>query len=480
MKPRWINTLRMKFAVIAALVMGLFSAAWGHHLVGAERAHLMAGLQGNGRVILASLKAPIINTMLLQELGIVPDGLDNFVDEIVSTPDLPAVYAFITDADGNVLAHNVYDQLGSVKSDPLTRAVLRGETFVSTVIKDRNGNDTVLDLGLPLKVGGKRWGALRVGLSMLPMQRQFASFQKEALLFSVLLFLGGTAVFFVVGITMSRPLERLALAMTDVKTGSLHPVQPGKRKDEIGVLESAFYDMVARLKAGEEERQRTLSSLIQFEKMATLGRIVAGVSHEIYNPLGALSACLFTMEAKVPPQLRSCTDIFREGINRIEGIVSQLLDFSRVCELELAPASSQEFMAEAVKFARMALKRDRILLHATDDFPPAVIRMDKGKLHQAVLNLVVNAADASPPDGVVTLAARGEGGWYILEVTDQGEGIEEDKKQLIFDIFYTTKPQGEGTGIGLAVTKSIVELHGGTISFESRPGETTFVIRIPV
>src|SRR6266545_950968 len=218
--PSFLFSLRSKFALIAALIVAFFSIAWGSHVVREEKAHLLHNLESSGRMLVSSLKAPIINTMILQEMGMVPGALDNFVEEIVASRDLPTVYAYITDAHGKVLAHSIYEEFGKLHDDPLTREALAGEGFKSRILKDKRGGNAILDLAMPLRVSGKCWGALRVGLSMVPMQREFAAFRRNSLIFSVLLFLSGTVIFYMVGLSMSRPLERLSRAMMHIDLGA--------------------------------------------------------------------------------------------------------------------------------------------------------------------------------------------------------------------------------------------------------------------
>lgn len=479
--PQFLFRLRSKFALIAALVVALFSVVWVSHVVREEKTHLMKNLEGDGRMVLSSLKAPIINTMILQELGIVPGGLDNIVEEIVANRDLPTVYAYITDADGKVLAHNIYEEFGKRRDDPLTRAALAGEGFLSRVAKDNRGENTILDLAMPLRISGKSWGALRVGLSMVPMQRQFLAFKRNALIFSLLLFLAGMGIFYIVGLSMSRPLERLSRTMSNIGLGAFEADPLPSRRDEIGQLEESFHDMLVRLKRSEQERQNALNYVIQNEKMATIGKIVAGVAHEVNNPLAAISACIYNTEGKIPPESRNCLEILKGGILRIETIVQQLSDFSRVGTLELQHVPSDVFFREAEAFAVMALKERNVRFVATDEcLPPAVLHIDKGKMHQVLLNLLLNAADASPDAGSIKLHARKDDGSYVLAVRDHGAGIPAEDQEQIFDIFFTTKSAGAGSGIGLAVCKSIVDIHRGSIKVDSRPGETTFTVMIPI
>jgi len=125
-------------------------------------------------------------------------------------------------------------------------------------------------------------------------------------------------------------------------------------------------------------------------------------------------------------------------------------------------------------------KRPDIRLTGTNTCPQTTMNIDKGKLHQVILNLILNAAKASPKDGAIELLAYYSEGFYCLAVRDYGSGISPVVKDKVFEIFYTTGLAGEGSGIGLAVCKSIVELHKGKIMFNSRPGETTFVVKIPL
>ncbi|MBI1921451.1 MAG: HAMP domain-containing protein [Geobacter sp.] len=483
MKAPLIFSLKTKFILIAAIIVALSSIMWGSWVWHNEKRHLFEKLEGDGKLLLTALKAPIINAMTYEEIGVIDDVdmLDNFVEEIVGSHQLPTTYAFIIDRDGKVLAHNDYGEFGKTYRDPLTLAALTGDDFMSKVAPEGRENGPVLDLALPLKVSGERWGALRVGLSMAPLERQLASLRVQVLTFSGLFFLLGTAIFYVVGHAISKPLQQLASAMADVNHETLEAkLLPQKRRDEIGLLQESFLDMLRRLQTSEQERQRAVAQMIRNEKLATIGKIVAGVAHEVNNPLAAISACIYNLEGNVPHELRRYTEILKSGVQRIETIVRQLTDFSQARALDLQPVSSSVFFKEAAGFAAMALKKLDVTLVSIDSCPPMVLQIDKGKLHQVVLNLILNAADAAPSDSAIEFLAYCHDDFYFLAVRDKGAGIPPEEKEKIFEIFYTTKPAGEGSGIGLAICRSIVEMHRGEIFFESSPGETTFIVKIPV
>ncbi|MCM2357214.1 MAG: ATP-binding protein [Geobacteraceae bacterium] len=479
MRTPLLYSIKTKFVMIAALVLAIFSVTWGSIIIHEEKIHLLQNVEDDGKLLITSLKAPIINTMILGEMGVVPGLLDNFVEEIVKNTQSPTRYAFIADEHGKVLAHNRVEEYGRYYDDPLTRASLAGEGYRSRVVND--GSEHILDMAMPLRVAGKSWGALRIGLSMAPMEAEYARYKMQIVMFSALFFLTGTVIFYMVGHTMARPLKKLSRAMANINLGAfeIKPFTP--RRDEIGFLQESFHDMLMRLERSEQERQNALNYVIQNEKMATIGKIVAGVAHEVNNPLAAISACIYNMAGKAPPESGNCLEILKAGISRIETIVHQLSDFSRSGMLELQYVASDAFFREMEAFAAMALKNHQVRLAASDQcVPPVVMHIDKGKLHQVVLNLLINAADASPEEGSVELSARASDGSYLLSVRDHGAGISAEDREHIFDIFFSTKPPGVGTGIGLAVCKSIVDLHRGTITVESKPGETTFSVAIPL
>jgi signal transduction histidine kinase len=476
-------SIRVKFVIVASLIVAVTSAMWGGWVWQNERKLLYQNLEAQGRVLLTALATPIINALVYEEMGVIEEGglLDNFIEEIKANKMFPVAYAFVTDNTGKVLAHNDYTLYGRYYTDALTRSVMAGGTFTLQQVQSPNQAAPLLDMGMPLRIHGKSWGALRVGISTRPLQDALAALATRMVIVSALFFLFGTAVFYLVGSRLAQPLRRLANTMTGIDLGTLDVVPEQGRNDEIGLLEKNFHAMLRRLKKSEDERQQAVSQLVQSEKLASIGKIVAGVAHEINNPLSALSVCLYNLRDTAVPAQSNDLDLLRGGVQRIEAIVRQLLDFSRAGTLNIEPVPSDQFFRECVDFAKMAVKKRAVTFSANDHCtPPLVLSLDKGKIHQVILNLVLNAADASPPGGVIDLVAFMDSGMYCLAVKDQGSGVPAELHDRIFDIFFSTKPPGEGSGIGLAVCKSIVEMHRGEIFLRSSPGYTTFMVRLPL
>lgn len=481
MKTERFFSIKSQFLLLAVLLVAFSSALWGWWAWKNERRLLYESLEAEGRQVVTSLASPIINALLYEEMGVIGEGglLDNFVEEIMNNTGIPVVHAFVTDEDGKVLVHNKYSEYGKTYTDPLTRRAMAGSGYLSALVPGGKSQPAILDMAMPLHIYGKKWGTLRVGVSTARLEAKLEILARRIIGAAGLFFLLGALLSYLIGRSLARPLERLAALMSAVSTDNLAVELPPRRPDEIGVLQASFQEMLERLRRSESERERVVAQLIQSEKLASIGKIVAGVAHEVNNPLFTINTCIHNLEQDSSATDRNL-DFIKQGTRRIERIVRQLSDFSRTGSLELQPVSSDLFFSESAEFAAMALKKYQVRLLTRDLCrPPVALRLDKGKIQQVVLNLLLNAADASPDGGEVGLTAALEKGAYTIFVSDQGGGIPEGARDRVFDIFYTTKPAGQGTGIGLAICKSIVEMHGGSLSFRSEPGATTFTVTIP-
>ena len=481
MIQRRFISIKFQFMMIAMLLVSISSTLWGWWAWQNERDLLYHNLKSEGAQVVASLSSPIINALLYEEMGVIEEGglLDNFIEEIMNNPSLVISNALVTDQTGKVLAHNLYGEYGKVYTDSLLTAALAGTKQISRLKMATEVSPQVLEIAMPLRIYGKRWGVLMVGISTALLEKELRSLSLRIFLTSFSFFMLGTLASYLIGRSMARPLQRLSELMSSVTTENLVVELPPSRPDEIGQLRDSFEQMLERLHRSEAERERIIIQLIQSEKLASIGKITAGVAHEINNPLGAINTCIYNIEQQGGAGGRNL-EMIKQGTERIRRIVSQLNDFSRAGSLDLKPIDSSRFFSESAEFARVALSKHAVRLTAQDNcLTPRTLSLDKGKMQQVILNLLINASDASQPGGTVLFSAHCTGQCYHLQVTDHGCGIPPSDLDRIFDIFYTTKRTGEGTGIGLAICKSIVEMHGGTIQVASCPGETVFTVIIP-
>jgi signal transduction histidine kinase len=205
------------------------------------------------------------------------------------------------------------------------------------------------------------------------------------------------------------------------------------------------------------------------------------VAHEVNNPLAGIQGALYHIEQKGGAAAKRYTDIAQQGLERIGRIVGQLLDLSRAGAAALENVDSRTFFEDLAAFARMALKSRQVHLEAKDLCPRRVLCLDRDKVHQVILNLVLNAADAVGEGKKIELQAYAFEEWYCLRVRDEGPGIPAALRERIFDPFFTTKEPGKGSGMGLAISRSIAESHGGRLELQSEEGAgTVFTLKLPL
>ncbi len=221
--------------------------------------------------------------------------------------------------------------------------------------------------------------------------------------------------------------------------------------------------------------------MMQQEKMASIGRLSAGVAHEINNPLTTILTTALLIQEDVEaddPLFEDLDTIARETL-RCRKIVTSLLDFARQNRPEKREIKLNDLVRESILLTKKqaAFKDIEVDYRISGELPR--VHLDTGRMQQALINLILNAVEATEPGGRITVqTAPSDGGGVDIRVSDTGMGIPEDQVDKIFDPFFTTKEMG--TGLGLAITHGIIDQHGGTIEVTSRVGEgTTFLIHLP-
>ena len=248
---------------------------------------------------------------------------------------------------------------------------------------------------------------------------------------------------------------------------------------------------LSNLRKASDELRAIQLQLIEAEKMKSIGRLAAGVAHEVKNPLAIINMGVDYIQGLEigDATLKEILREMREAVRRADNVIRGLLDFSAPRQLEVADESLTDILEHALMLVRGEMSGQQYKLQT--DFPPGLplLRLDRIKIEQVFVNLITNAIHAMPQGGTLTvrvytrqLTGIGENlagplpeafhvGDQVVaaEIDDTGSGIPESKLGKIFDPFFTTKPTGKGTGLGLTVTRSIIDLHGGTIEITNRP-----------
>jgi two-component system NtrC family sensor kinase len=300
-----------------------------------------------------------------------------------------------------------------------------------------------------------------------------------------------------------RPLQRMAVAARDISRGDLsHKVEVSSR-DEIGELADSFNRMTDHLREANaklvdwgrtlekkvEERTRELreiqSHLVQSEKLASIGKLAAGIAHEINNPLGGILIYSHLILEDTPPgrpHHENLKKIVKET-TRCKDIVKGLLDFARPKEPEMSPTDIPEILDRCLALMeRQALFQNIRIEKSYAQALPRVVA-DGSQLQQVFMNIILNAAESMNGQGTLGLRVAHDPGRdeLTVEISDSGHGIKEEDKARLFEPFFTTKEVGKGTGLGLAISYGIVRKHQGSIEVHSKVGQgAKFTLRLPV
>jgi signal transduction histidine kinase len=257
-------------------------------------------------------------------------------------------------------------------------------------------------------------------------------------------------------------------------------------------LERRVRERTAELEAAYRDLKAAETHLVQSEKMASLGRLVAGVAHEINNPVSFIASSIAPLRrrleraVKAPPtdatrlltEARELIDIMARGAERTAAIVRDLRSFSRLEEAVRKSVDLREGLDVTLRLLESRW-RDRVTVHRDFEDVP-LVECDPGQVNQVFMNLLANACDATPDGGSIWVSTRLDGDDACVTIRDDGPGMPPDILGRVFEPFFTTKDVGSGTGLGLAIAHGIVTAHGGRIEVESAVGKgTTFRVRLP-
>jgi signal transduction histidine kinase len=288
----------------------------------------------------------------------------------------------------------------------------------------------------------------------------------------------------VVSRRITRPLERLSNAVRKIAKGDFDVNVAIRSSDEIGELSTSFNNMAGELKERESSLKKAQHALVQSEKMAAVGTLSAGLAHEVKNPLSAVLGYAQLSKRKLgqPDALLKHLDTIETETRRCNEIIGNLMQFSRQEKGEHGPVSVNDVVEKSIAIVDHQLSLGNVSIESelADHIPE--ISGNANQLQQVLMNLMINAQQAMGEEGgTVTVATLVEANSILITVSDTGPGIEADVAEKIFEPFYTTKPAGQGTGLGLSVTYGIIQDHGGNISVSRAENSgAKFIITLPL
>jgi two-component system, NtrC family, sensor kinase len=356
----------------------------------------------------------------------------------------------------------------------------------------------------PLYFDGRLQGGMNLSCSLLPVYETLRSSQRVILLYIFL----DTLVLVMVGLVLLsrivvKPIHQLLNLTAGYKEGDEVPPVAEGSGNEIGDLSRSLHNMLRRLEENKKELKNHIASLeraniglrqaqdeiIRSEKLASVGRLSAGLAHEIGNPIGIILGYLDLLRSSDigEEEKKDFLGRIESEITRISQIIKDLLDFSRPSSGELVETRVHEALQNTVSMLAPQPMMEEIQSTLELNAPDDVVRANPNRLQQVFLNILLNCVDALAEtekrgkEKTLFIKSENAGGHIRLSFVDSGPGIEQSELTHIFDPFYTTKEPGKGTGLGLSVCYRIVESLGGTINAESTPGEgTKIVVTLPL
>jgi len=382
-------------------------------------------------------------------------------------------------------APNLATVIGSPAVDTMRERVVRYEELLAALQRTvPAGGATPTDVEAELRQEGAQM--VREAEELGTRQRQSVNTQlalsrhlASTLLVVMLVVIGLLAVF--IARQMLAPLNRIMAATRRIAEGDLTPITARRKyHDEFSELAIAINYMLREL-------VRRQQLLVQTHKLKAIGTLTAGVAHELNNPINNIMLTAAALqdgygELSDDERLDLASDLVSES-ERARDIVRNLLDFAREREVELTPIGVEELIEDTLQLAANQIKLAGVKVQGVldENLPP--LHGDRNQLTQVFLNLVLNALDAMPGGGTLTIAAEESADRrnVLIRFTDTGVGIAEQQLNRIFDPFFTSKKAGRGTGLGLSVSLGIIEQHGGDITLTSEVGVgTTFTVSLPV
>jgi signal transduction histidine kinase len=371
------------------------------------------------------------------------------------------------------------------KLAPLIEAVRQSNQEMTSVVHwSADQADDEVFHAIPLRGAGKDrplLGILLVGNSLRSYVELKRHIRSSALLVGsagivLAILLSGWAA-----ARATRPVVELARAAREVAAGNWNTTVEVAGNDEMAELATSFNRMTAELLTQKER-------LMQAERVAAWRELARRLAHELKNPLFPLQLTVENLVRAREQSPKQFDEVFRESattllseLSNLKGIVGRFSEFSKMPHPELQPVQVNEVVRAAAQLFQAQLQapgRAPISCRLELDERLTPIAADAELLHRAVSNLVLNAIDAMPEGGAMTLLTRADGAKTIIEVSDTGSGLTPEECDRIFTPYYTSKRHG--TGLGLAIVQSVVSDHGGRISVQSRPGHgATFLIELP-
>lgn len=470
-------SLQKKFILVAFLSVFAITLAISILAAVKTRSALYGASERQGRMLAETVSALIINQLIYEKLGLVEEGalIDNYMRDLSQHRELNLNYVAVLDTAFRVISHSDFQEYGKTYDDIFIKQA-RDSDQVKVRYLTSGGESAALEFAAPLSIEGKHWGELLFSLSLADVEEEIKAMLSQIIMHSIL----ALSVLFLLIYLLSRrfikPIIDLSQAMGEVEVEMIEKAIPVKGSDELALLTRSFNEMVERITKANEEMKRTHEKLLQSEKLATLGVLSSSIAHRINNPLGGLFNCVGLLRKKGDERefRANYLNLIEEGLESIKQTVGQLLWTAGRRDGEEKRSRVASVLSSVLRYLDYRLKKQGIdyQQEMEDGLALPVAPHD---LEELFLNIMINAIQAMESGGHLWIKARRSESQVLITVEDTGTGIPEDKIGDVFDIFYSTKKAGEGTGLGMWMSYELVKKYNGEIFISSQVGSGTKV-----
>ncbi len=389
---------------------------------------------------------------------------------------------FLVDRLGRVLAHPEAARVIShddLSSNPAVKGALDAKVTRGALEYDGPA-------GARLAAWARVGDGLGAVIAEVPRDEVFLAtteLSRRSLLFALSAIGAALTLAVLLGRRVTRPLRDLELVMADLSKGNFGVEVPVNGPSEIRQVGAALNEMSRELVRRSDELQRANAQLMQSEKLSAVGELAASIAHEVKNPMvGIVGFAQLGLESADQKEQHEYFTLIEQDAYRANEILQSLLEFSRPPEVELEPLSMNEVVTGSLQLCRHQLAMSGVKIDTVLGEALPAVKANSNQLRQVMLNLLLNAGQAmeSSTTKRITITTARTASGLDVRIADTGPGMTEEVKARLFKPFFTTKRRGDGTGLGLSVSRSIIEGHGGAIRVESQPGRgATFVITLP-